>query len=356
MVRRQRRRLGFTLIELLVVIAIIAILIALLLPAVQQAREAARRTQCKNNLKQIGLAFHNYHDVYQMFPQCDYWGMEQDLGGGSGNIVSAADRRNFTWVTMILPYIEQAGIYNSINFNIPSWNQQIGGKNLQSIRLKGFECPSDPAFGGGMNRHGIAWTNYAGAEGYDWWKRPNHGISGVFNLNTHCSIQAITDGTSNTIMVTECSTSGFQPNPGIPGHHKNGGGIPRQGGADNAVFRTLLVSGCNAGDVSPNTGPNGAHNAWSPNGLGSASFWGAGLHAPYAMHPAYLHCFGINNNWPGASSRHPGGAHTLLGDASVRFLSENIDYPGENTNGWTKGAGVWGALNTFTGGEVVGEF
>ena len=357
--KRHRIRFGFTLIELLVVIAIIAILIALLLPAVQQAREAARRTQCKNNMKQIGLALHNYHDVYQMFPMCDYWGREMDLGPDSGNIVAATDRRNFTWVAMILPYVEQGPLYQAINFNIPSWNQQIVSGNstkaLQSIRLKGFECPSDPGFGGGMNRHGIAWTNYAGAEGYDWWKRPNHGISGVFNLNTHCSIQAIVDGTSNTIMVTECSTSGFQPNPGVPGHLHNGGGVPRKGGAGNAVFRSLLVSTGNNSDVAQNTGPNGAHNIWAADGSGSGSFWNS-FAAPYAMHPAYLHCFGINNNWPGASSRHPGGAQTLLADGSVRFLSDNIDYPGENVTGWESGSGVWGALNTFTGGETTSNF
>ncbi|MCX7387261.1 MAG: DUF1559 domain-containing protein [Planctomycetales bacterium] len=359
MVRKQRRRFGFTLIELLVVIAIIAILIALLLPAVQQAREAARRTQCKNNLKQIGLALHNYHDTYQMLPQCDYWGREQDLGGGSGNIASALDRRNFTWVSMILPYIEEVGLYSNINFNIPAWNQPIPygvtSKPLQAVRLKGFECPSDPGFGGGINRHNIGWTNYAGAEGYDWWKRPNHEISGVFNLNTHCTFQMIKDGLSNTIAVCEVATSSFQPQPNVPGHLHNGGGIPRTGGADNAVFRSLLITTGDAGDVTPNTGPNGAHNGWAADGSGSGQFWNS-FGAPYAMHPAYLHCFGINNNWPGASSRHPGGAQCLLADGSVKFLSETLDYPGEDKTGWSGGSGIWGALNTYAGNEVIGNF
>src|SRR6202008_4030252 len=105
----QRRARGFTLIELLVVIAIIAILIALLLPAVQQAREAARRTQCKNNMKQIGLAFHNYHDVYNRFPQPAMIGVTVS----SGLII----RSGASWCTMLLPYIEQANAYNQYNSN-----------------------------------------------------------------------------------------------------------------------------------------------------------------------------------------------------------------------------------------------
>ena len=351
MVARQKRRLGFTLIELLVVIAIIAILIALLLPAVQQAREAARRTQCKNNMKQMGLAFHNYHDVYQMFPQCDYWG-NRAAGGLIGN---AANRRNFTWVAMILPYIEQAPLFSSINFQAPSWNQQINGKNLQSLRLSAFECPSDPAFGGGSNRHNIGWTSYGVSEGYDWWRRAGHPLSGVFNLETHCRIGAITDGTSNTIMVMETCTPSFEPLPGVAGHQKNGGGKPRGGGNGNAVFRGLLVSMGAETTVMATANENGAYGAQQPDGTGAGGFWG-NFAAPYAHHASFIHCFGINNNWPGASSMHTGGAQALLGDGAVKFLSENMDYPGEASNGYARGAGVWGALNTFTGGEIVGEF
>src|SRR5262245_54986464 len=109
--RHPRARHGFTLIELLVVIAIIALLIALLLPAVQQAREAARRTQCKNNLKQIGLALHNYHDAHLVFPS-GWIGVENgvhDVEGGSG----------FGWGTMLLPMIENGGTFSQFNFNVP---------------------------------------------------------------------------------------------------------------------------------------------------------------------------------------------------------------------------------------------
>lgn len=343
MLRIPFARKAFTLIELLVVIAIIAVLIALLLPAVQQAREAARRSQCRNNMKQIGLALHNYHDTFNKLPQCEYW---------VGQPTSSP--RGFTWICMILPYIDQAPVYNQINFSVSGWNQQVGGKNLQSITLSGFQCPSDPAFGGGANRHNIGWTNYAGNEGYDWWKRPGSSLSGVFNLNTHTSLSQIKDGTSNTLMVTECSVRGFEPPAGVPGHHKNGGGRRRAGDANNSVFHTLLVSVCNEPSVMAAAG-HGDGAQMADGVSGPVAFWGP-YGGPYAYHAGFIHCFGINNNWPGASSEHTGGTHGLLADGSVRFLSENMDYPGEPGIGHARGAGVWGAINTAAGDETVGEF
>lgn len=345
MIRKQKQRSAFTLIELLVVIAIIAILIALLLPAVQAAREAARRTQCKNNMKQIGLALHNYHDTYLMFPQCEYWGFV------APNTTTISAPRNFTWISMILPYVEQVGLYNNIDFKQPAWNQPVGaaGQTLQSIRLSGFECPSDPAFGGGSNRHNLGWTNYSGCEGWDWWKRAGHPASGIFNLNTHTRIGAINDGTSNTMCVMETSTRGYQPKPGIPGHVKNGGGVPRGGGANNSVFHTLLVSVCDETSVMSydNTASgsehDGARGALFPDGSGAAGFWGP-WGAPYAYHPGFIDCFGINNNWPGASSMHTGGVTGLLADGSVRFVSETIDW------------NIWTGINTFSGQETIGEY
>ena len=133
----RRTRRGFTLIELLVVIAIIAILIALLLPAVQQAREAARRTQCKNNLKQLGLALHNYHDVHRCFP----FGHE-------------GTTKSFSAFSMLLPYLEQANVYNQIDFNVPISHANNAGPLL--IELPALRCPSDmanalPSIGGATN-------------------------------------------------------------------------------------------------------------------------------------------------------------------------------------------------------------
>lgn len=335
--RGSSPRAGFTLVELLVVIAIIGILVGLLLPAVQAAREAARRMSCSNNLKQIGLALQNYHSAYNALPAAAYW--------KAGNMLSntAAEPRNFTWIAGTLPFIEQQALYNSLNFSLPLLPQTLpNGDTIVSKNIPTFLCPSDPGFGGGPNRHGLAWSNYAGSEGYDWWRRPSHPLSGVFNLNTYTRYSGITDGTSNTLAVVEASTQGFQPNPGVAGHLKSGGGKARGGGSDNAVFRSLLLATNTNNDVT---------QAWQlprPDGNVQGFWWRA---APYAMQPTFLHCFGINNNWPGASSRHTGGAQAVYCDGSVHFLSDNIDYPGENTVGWARGAGVWGALNTVTGQE-----
>ena len=190
----------------------------------------------------------------------------------------------------------------------------------------------------------MAWNNYAGSEGYDWWQRTAHPLSGFFNLNTFTKISGITDGTSNTLAVVEASVQAFQPNPGVAGHQKNGGGSPRGGGSDNAVFRTLLVSANTNSDVMT------VRQLPRPDGATTGFWWGT---APYTMQPTFLHCFGINNNWPGASSRHTGGAQAVYADGSVHFLSDSLDYPGEATNGYARGAGVWGGINTITGGEVV---
>lgn len=337
---RRRATRAFTLIELLVVIAIIGVLVALLLPAVQQAREAARRSQCRNNLKQIGLALHNYHDAFQTFPQAAFW---KDYRTGVTN-----PTRCFTWITMLLPYIDQAPLYNTMNFSLPLWGQlDSSGAQLGSKKVPVLLCPSDPGFQGGTNPHQLAWTNYAGTEGYDWWFRGNHPISGMFNLNVCVKIADIVDGTSNTISVGECSTQGFQPNNNVPGHLHMGGGIPRTDGQNNAVFRSALVATDTNNDVA------GAYGLLHPDGSAGGFWWRAG---PYAMQPTYLHCFGMNNNWPGASSRHVGGGHFLMADGAVKFLSDNLNYPGENITGYSRGSGVWGALNTYCGQEAVGEF
>lgn len=344
---RRTTRKGFTLVELLVVIAIIGILVGLLLPAVQAAREAARRMSCGNNLKQIGLALHNYNSAYNSFPVAALWKQGDMLSTASS---PAPIPRNFTWIAALLPYYEGSALYNSINYSAPLWGaapQQVNGKNIASINIPTFLCPSDPAFGGGANvpnRHGLAWTNYAGCEGYDWWRRANHPISGVFNLNTYTKLSAITDGTSNTLAVVECSTQAAEPLPGVAGHLKNGGGKPRGGGSDNAVFRSLLLATNTNDDVT---------QSWrlpNPEGTVSGFWWRA---APYAMQPTFLHCFGMNNNWPGASSRHTGGAQAVKCDGSVAFLSDTLDYPGENVTGYNNGSGTWGALNTICGNETV---
>jgi prepilin-type N-terminal cleavage/methylation domain-containing protein/prepilin-type processing-associated H-X9-DG protein len=352
MARFWRSKRGFTLIELLVVIAIIAVLVALLLPAVQQAREAARRSQCRNNLKQIGLAMHNYHEAYNCFPQAAMW---KDYRAG----VTPA-QRNFSWICALLPYLDQSTVFDSINFSAPLFPQKTSQNQLiYSLVFPTLLCPSDPGFQGKQNNPAagaaaslgirtLGWTCYSGTEGYDWWFRGNHPLSGVFNLNTCVRISEITDGTSQTLAVCETSTAGFQPNAGIAGHTHMGGGIPRPGGQGNAVYHVALMA------VDDNSDVSGAYGLLHPDGTPSG-FWWAG--APYACQPVYLHCFGINNNWPGASSRHAGGAHAVFCDGSVKFLADTMNYPGEQTNGWSQGAGVWGAINTYAGNEdITGQF
>jgi len=349
----------------LVVIAIIAVLVALLLPAVQQAREAARRSQCKNNLKQIGLALHNYHEAFSCFPQAAIWRTYQ-----TGPNSPPSPARNFTWLCMLSPYLDQAVVYNQINFNLPGWNQLINGnKALIAIDFPVLHCPSDPGFQGNVNLPGggrtiaaalqligasqIGWSNYAGAEGYDWWYRGNQGLSGVFNLMTCVKISDIVDGTSQTIAAVEASCQGFQPKANVAGHQHMGGGILRTQGQGNAVYRSALIATNTNSDVAGN------YQLLDPDGGSSGGFWWAA--APYSMQPTYLECFGINNNWPGASSRHAGGAQSVFCDGSVHFLSDSMNYPGEASEPpppatpiwYTYSAGVWGALNSYSGAEVI---
>ncbi|MBL8851357.1 MAG: DUF1559 domain-containing protein, partial [Planctomycetaceae bacterium] len=220
MLRTAHRSRGFTLIELLVVIAIIAILIALLLPAVQQAREAARRTQCKNNLHQIGLAIHNYLDVHGIFPQASYWDLTSTYAGSG--IDPSTLNSQWGWATMILPYLDQAPLYNALTPG-PTLMQAA---MMDPVRLKllqtpipAYLCPSDT--GGNLNSNRpfrsadgqgipvtadtqVALSNYMGSNG----DKTSDGIfwSGAGRVR----IRDVTDGTSNTFCVGERSSpNGF---------------------------------------------------------------------------------------------------------------------------------------------------
>ena len=204
------RRWGFTLIELLVVIAIIAVLIALLLPAVQQAREAARRTQCRNNLKQIGLALHNYHDALGRFPQAKVYdpNLTQCQSWISGNGLS--------WRVLILPYIDQAPMYNGINFSEWIECRTLSPSTIDPIRkrvLPAYFCPSDPTAPVTGGTH--AGSNYAGmvASGKGAVNPPaqsgcggtgfSHGDQTGALAFQGRKIAEITDGTSNTALAGE---------------------------------------------------------------------------------------------------------------------------------------------------------
>src|SRR5436190_13039206 len=160
MSRRLRApiRRAFTLVELLVVIAIIGVLVALLLPAVQAAREAARRSSCGNNVKQLGLALHNYHDTNRKFPMAGYL---------TAPPVTTSSSLPFhhTWLTSLLPFMEQQALYDNTNMMLPAWGQPIVSREIPTLR-----CPSDGGYNGSVSDHqNIGITNYAGSEGYHWW-------------------------------------------------------------------------------------------------------------------------------------------------------------------------------------------
>ncbi|HUQ69794.1 MAG TPA: DUF1559 domain-containing protein, partial [Planctomycetaceae bacterium] len=230
MTMRQRLRHGFTLIELLVVIAIIAILIALLLPAVQQAREAARRTQCKNNLKQIGLAMHNYHDIHNTFPPSF---IMRNPPSANAN---AVERSMYGWGSLILPQIDQAPLFNQLNVGTTLLETNLINGNLAALQTSfpAFRCPSDTgpqlnnfndatsddpvananqynAFltSNGTDRIATTLSNFVMVAGTSDSTTPpvyaaQYGpAQGVGFLNSKINFRDITDGSSNQLMVGE---------------------------------------------------------------------------------------------------------------------------------------------------------
>ncbi len=317
-VRKQGR--GFTLIELLVVIAIIAILVALLLPAVQQAREAARRTQCKNNLKQIGIAFHNYHDIYKQFP----------LGE-----VSTSTNRQFQtawgWAVLTLPQLEQSNLYNQLNPGATRLDQAISDPiKLAFLRtpIPPYLCPSDPGQPLNASRslrgttgavQPVSTSNYVGIHGVCAWNLFSDRIPGVFAWNWSAKMRDITDGSSNTIMVGERATAGIRLSQ--PGGAAVWAGITT---ADNISFSPSLPSD----------------------------------RADGIMALGYLQINPPTSANHGFSSQHTGGAQFLFGDGSVKFLSENMhSYISDVTA--CADASAWGVFQTLCSpkdGQVVGEF
>jgi type II secretory pathway pseudopilin PulG len=341
---------GFTVVELLVVIAVMVTLMGLLMPAVQQAREAARRTRCQNNLKQIGLALHNYHDQFQIFPPESIWAAPEG---------STWAPRNFTWIELILPMLDQGSLKNAIDFDRPIWNQSLpDGQLITSVQLDLLRCPSDAGLSGPGEAHDLAITNYAGSEGLDWWsptrvrRRNQQGFpmpgtppnisqlntsqAGVFGFAHACRIRHVQDGLSNTIAVGEVSSNGFEG--GAP--YTNGSGHLRD---DNFVFRTAMISPTKEGDQ---THPQEPIMAAYPQPDGSPSNPGIWFRSgPHTYKPTYISKYGINSDWPGASSYHVGGAYFLMGDGAVKFINETIDY-------WT----VYHPLNTSAGKEIISGF
>ncbi len=327
---KSPNRTGFTLIELLVVIAIIAILIALLLPAVQQAREAARRTQCKNNLKQLGLAMFNYHDAYTVFPPA---------GTYLGNY-PAAQAGHWSPQARLLPYIEQANLSNLINFSLGYSTQTT----VSAVRVPIFICPSET----NDKMNGNHWPITYAANVGEWlvWDPVSGNIgSGAFGPNSKTGVRDFTDGTSNTLAYAEVRAfqnflrpatgtgSGSVTRPATPAD------VAALGGDLKLTGHTEWVEGRSPQHSFTTTfGPNTKqpyNNAgtivdvdWL--NVGEGSLGSSGLVPTYAV---------ITSR-----SMHEGLVNVLLCDGSVRSIGENIDL------------GTWQRLGTRAGGEILGEF
>ncbi|MCP4855904.1 MAG: DUF1559 domain-containing protein [Fuerstiella sp.] len=362
-----RRRTAFILIELLVVIAIIAILIALLLPAVQQAREAARRTQCKNNFKQLGLAIHNYHDVHNAVP----FG-STIRNRTSGNPTRYLNRfRRFNGHLGMLPFIDQAPLYeatmsylhNGRNGREAPWNN---GVPCVTAKLPHLLCPSDSSSSVQAVRAKTSYMFSHGDSGWDhnpeWAGNGGRGARGFFKSikhngqNGHRRFRDVTDGLSNTVAMGErivAQAGGMTIQSGATGTK---GGI--QGGRRNP---SACVASVGAGGRYETVHGSGGRLAGVRAYDGSPYFTTVNTVLP----PNSASCKHNNNNnhnqdgVMSMTSRHTGGAQVLLGDGSVRFISDSIDSGDLTQAPVTSGPspyGVWGALGSVSGGEVIGEF
>ncbi|MDP6057440.1 MAG: DUF1559 domain-containing protein [Pirellulaceae bacterium] len=311
----HQQRGAFTLVELLVVIAIIGILVSLLLPAVQAAREAARRMQCSNNLKQQALALHNFHDTYKRFPSAHQIGMgsavwysnyrrELPPGGITPGSTYPREGPMWSWTMRIAPYIEMGALQDQANMDgspagWPWWQKLPNGESVVSVKSSVFACPSDlnsnQSWSSGSNK--VALTSYLGVSGRNQYKEAG-GQDGMLYVNSSVRMASVTDGTSNTVMIGERTAA----NQLLFGWQWAGAGdFPHFGAADVVL---------------------GVHErAGSPTGV-TDFFRPGSANDPMSLHRLHF------------SSYHPGGAQWALVDGSVRLLTYAVD----------------GSLNSSTGG------
>jgi prepilin-type N-terminal cleavage/methylation domain-containing protein/prepilin-type processing-associated H-X9-DG protein len=323
------RRRGFTLIELLVVIAIIAVLIALLLPAVQSAREAARRAQCTNNLKQLGLAMLNYHDALGSFP-IGAMGVRSLIAGGvypGGTPVGSARR---TWAAMILPYIEQGVMANGYNFNISFNVAQNTTVELALINV--YSCPSDPNLGSieqspgrRQGNYNVNWGNTTWYQNMTTTYNPVTGIypagttqsvpflGAPFSEDKSFSIQSIIDGTSGTLLMAEVKI-----------------GADISGGTQD-----------HRGDIWNDDWQCAQFTAFTPPNSPFPDLLSADCNYPYQTNPPCKTQGAPAPYYSAARSYHPGGVNALLADGHVQYFKDSINYQ------------TWRNLASSQGSEVV---
>ncbi len=336
------KRRAFTLIELLVVIAIIAVLVSLLLPAVQQAREAARRTQCKNNLKQIGLALLNYEASHQTFPPNLVPGGNFNYSGGNWGVLA-----------FLSPYLDQTAIYELMNLNAPTYAPtspyNIADPNnaiAAAIIVPSLLCPSDKAqsLGGDYGVASLAPSNYCANQGSGIYASGNgspYDSDGVMFANSRIRMVDIKDGTTNTACMSEC----------VLGDGPRSAFGPTAPGPPQTTYGYLLTFQSSLDDASC-----AAPTAWNYTDLRQFLWYSGEI-----RNTAYNHYYTPNSTrydcitnaaalgytaigWKAARSLHSGGVHLLLCDGSARFVGDSIDLT------------TWRSLATRKGGEVIGEY
>ncbi len=322
-----RKQRAFTLVELLVVIAIIGVLVGLLLPAVQSAREAARRMQCSNNLKQLGLGLHNYHSTLNQFPSGVINPTGDDPNGRNG---SGAPGIGGPWICLLLPYLEQSPLHEnymkivSERPEVVDWFGHGAYRDtpIGDSRISAMDCPSHPrndehmANGTGMEH--LARGNYAacyGKGGYGMVHTNDASVGGVFGNNSKIGMRDLQDGSSSTIAFSEVK-------------HRLPGGNSR--GDVRGTWGYATMGGNN---FSTQTGPNSTvgDRLW-----GCRSFPKEGM--PCTTSSDYP------NLYAAARSYHVGGVQVGMADGSVRFISENLDLL------------TWQLLGSRGDGEIIGEY